>query len=268
MSDSLINLLKQLNFTENESKLYITLLKNGACTGYEASKLSGVPRSKVYGLIESLLSSGSIEMCNDDKTPLYKAIPIDRLQEKIRDSVDQLLNEIGKEASKVTQPREDERIWKIVDYDGILTKTVDMIRSASNQLYVQIWTDELDDRIVEAINDKIDEIEDAIIVLYDMSGQYQTNLKKFYRHGFEHGKIDDIGHRWITVAYDKQEMLHSFIQNEHVAEAIYTKNKSMVFFADEYIYHDAACLRIVQRLGDKIAEEFGGLENIRDVLDY
>ena len=45
--DDIINLLRKFDFTESEAKAYITLIQNGSCTGYELSKLSGVPRSKI-----------------------------------------------------------------------------------------------------------------------------------------------------------------------------------------------------------------------------
>ena len=47
----LINTLKEFKFTESEAKVYISLLQNGPCTGYELSKVSGVARSKIYNIL-------------------------------------------------------------------------------------------------------------------------------------------------------------------------------------------------------------------------
>ena len=38
-----------------ETRVYTTLLEKGNLTGYEVSKISGVPRSKVYNILEKLL---------------------------------------------------------------------------------------------------------------------------------------------------------------------------------------------------------------------
>ena len=51
---SVIELLKNFQFTESEAKVYVTLTQYGPQTGYEVSKTSGVPRSKVYNILESL----------------------------------------------------------------------------------------------------------------------------------------------------------------------------------------------------------------------
>ena len=50
---SVIELLKNLQLTESEAKVYVALSQYGPQTGYEVSKTSGVPRSKVYNILES-----------------------------------------------------------------------------------------------------------------------------------------------------------------------------------------------------------------------
>ncbi|HBG2813916.1 TPA: helix-turn-helix domain-containing protein, partial [Clostridioides difficile] len=54
--DNIINELQNIGFTKYESQIYISLLKESPLTGYEISKLSGVPQSKVYENITKLLN--------------------------------------------------------------------------------------------------------------------------------------------------------------------------------------------------------------------
>jgi len=53
MSD-LAQRLKELKLTEYESKVYCALVEGGALTAEEISKTSGVPLTRVYGVLESL----------------------------------------------------------------------------------------------------------------------------------------------------------------------------------------------------------------------
>jgi sugar-specific transcriptional regulator TrmB len=266
--EKIISLLKQFGFTENDAKVYIALLKNGECTGYEASKLSGVPRSKVYGDIERLINRGAIEICGGDKTPLYRAQPVERLTMSIRNHTDDLLTELRDEAGKYSSPRDDEKLWQIEEYDSIIAKALEMIEGAESQISIQIWMEDLDSRIEDALNRKFEEIDDMLVVLYDITGRYECGLKKFYKHGFEYRRLQDVGHRWLTLACDRSEVLYSSVTNRDAAEAMYTRNRSMVFFADEYVYHDAACLRLIDRLRPEITKEFGDVNEVLDVLDY
>ena len=56
---SMIAQLREFGFTESEAKVYVALLEGGAVSGYEASKLSGVARSKIYTILEALIQRGA-----------------------------------------------------------------------------------------------------------------------------------------------------------------------------------------------------------------
>ena len=57
---SMIAQLREFGFTESEAKVYVALLEGGAVSGYEASKLSGVARSKIYTILEALIQRGAV----------------------------------------------------------------------------------------------------------------------------------------------------------------------------------------------------------------
>lgn len=50
--ETIIQIMKKYDFSEMETRVYTTLLEKGNLTGYEVSKISGVPRSKVYNILE------------------------------------------------------------------------------------------------------------------------------------------------------------------------------------------------------------------------
>ena len=50
--------LEKLGFSQNEAKVYITLLRNKRLNGYEIAKLSGVSRSLVYEVVNRLVGKG------------------------------------------------------------------------------------------------------------------------------------------------------------------------------------------------------------------
>lgn len=265
--EKMINLLRRFNFNESEAKVYITLLQSGPCTGYEASKLSGVPRSKIYNILEILTNRGVLVKSDGEKSTLWRAEPINHLKNLIKSSMEDSLKELDEEAQKFESPKEDEKIWHLFDYKSIINKCLEMIQQAKSKVLVQIWIDDLDDRLTECLNEKIYEMKQVLIILYDSSEKYNTQLKKFYPHGFEEEKMRDFGHRWITITCDGKEMTYALIRNSMVSEAIYTKNESMIFFADEYIYHDAYCLRLIERFGDQIRKEFGeDMGGVRDIF--
>lgn len=264
--ERMIQVLKRFNFTESEVKVYVTLLQNGMQTGYEVSKASGVPRSKVYNVLEMLINRGVVVTSQGNRTVMYKAEPIQRLTNLIQASVEEGIRELEQEAKRYTHIFDDEQIWKLYEYQSILDKCKDMICSAEKELMVQIWQPELVGSIEQFLLKKEKELK-LLVILYDKEEKYQTSLKQIYRHGFEGDKLQETGYRWITVVADEKEMLHASVRNTASCEAIYTRNASMIFFAKEYVLHDAYCLRLIDALSKHVQEQFGdNMEGVRDVF--
>lgn len=65
--------LKRLGLSEYESKVYITLVREGTLTGINASKASGVPQGKIYETLYKLMEKGFASVMNA-KPKLFKAI--------------------------------------------------------------------------------------------------------------------------------------------------------------------------------------------------
>ncbi len=260
-------ILREFRFTESEVKVYLTLVQNGPCSGYELSKLSSVPRSKIYNILEGLLQRGVLSSSQTDKATLYRAEPVAQLAEILRSNTSELLGRLEEAGAGLAAPRDDEQIWHLYDYHGVKGRCCQLIESAQRQVMVQIWAEDLDPRLEDCLNRKRRAIDKVLVVLYDPLGRYETRLEKFYRHGFEQEKLMDQGSRWITVTVDGEEMLHATIQGDKLVDGICTRNKGMVFFATEYVAHDAYCLRLIDHLREQVTSEFGTkMEGVRDIF--
>lgn len=264
----LINELKNMQFSEAEAKVYTTLLRHGGSTGYEISKHSGVPRSKIYNHIEGLVGKGVLEAFNDGKTTYYKAISPEELVKLTRRSVNNTLESFEYLASNLPRQEENSGIWEIEDYNRLVLKALDIIENAQESLYIQIWTNELDPEITAAINRKISQLDKTVIILYDREQKYKTELKKFYPHGFEVERLEDMKHRWITVVADEESFLYSAILFNNEVSGIYSRNKILSFFAREYVQHDAYCVRLIDKFHHEIVAEYGeSMDGIRNIFE-
>jgi sugar-specific transcriptional regulator TrmB len=261
------SLFKNFGFNESDGKVYLTLLQYGESTGYEVSKLSGVPRSKVYNVLKKLLLRGIIAVTEDEKTSRYKAEPVNQVIALLKNSVDDDLCRLGEEIRRIERPKPDERIWHLKNYDSIKTKCLELIAQSKKELLVQIWMDDLDERLEQNILERQEKLDRAVVILYDTERRYNTRLKKYYPHGFEHDKLIEAGCRWLTIASDKREMVYATIFSENAVDAVFTRNHNMVFFANEYILHDAYCLRLIEKITSQVKNTFGeDMEGIRDVF--
>lgn len=260
------NLFKLFGFNESEAKVYLALIQNGPSTGYEVSNLSGVPRSKVYHVLKKMVFRGTLVMGQGEKTHLYSALPVEQLVTLISSVMQDSLRELETVVRKLEKPSNDDRIWNLKEYQSIMNKCCNLISRSKSKILIQIWANELNQRIECCIKEKQAELRDVLVILYDENRRYNTQLQHFYPHGFERDKMIDAGFRWITVVSDGEEMIHATIFSKQTAEAVYTKNKNMVFFATEYVLHDAYCLRLINKIGAQVRDTFGeDMEGIRDV---
>lgn len=265
--DKTIVLLKNFGFTTSEAKAYISLFQNGPSSGYELSKVSGVPRSKIYNILETLFQKGYVTNAQDGNVLLYKAEPIEHIARLIKNTTEDKLDMLLQEMSNFKTPSDNEQIWNLKGYKSIINKCLELIENSKEEILIQVWSDDLTERLENILIEKQDILGRVLVIFYDSNGIYNTRIKKFYKHRFEKSKLADTGSRWITLTVDSKEMLHASIKNHNICEGIYTKNRGMVFFAKEYIIHDAYCLRLIDALGDRVKEVFGeNMEGIRDVF--
>lgn len=79
-----IEKLMQFNLSRQEAIVYLCLWEHGKLSGYEASKLTGISRSNVYGALNVLADKGAA-IVMEANTTLYSAVsPEEFLENKIR----------------------------------------------------------------------------------------------------------------------------------------------------------------------------------------
>lgn len=81
--DEIIENLKELGFNSYEAKVYLALLKKYPVTGYEVSKMSGVPQSRAYDTLKSL-EKDKIVVANNSKPVTYTPIKPSELTQRLK----------------------------------------------------------------------------------------------------------------------------------------------------------------------------------------
>lgn len=131
---SMIAQLREFGFTESEAKVYVALLEGGAVSGYEASKLSGVARSKIYTILEALIQRGAVLSSSDGRATLYRAESPAHLAELLRGEMDRGLRNLALAAEGLVCGQNDERIWHLGSWESARSRCLRMIREAREQV--------------------------------------------------------------------------------------------------------------------------------------
>lgn len=133
--------LMQTGFTKHESMLYVTLCREGELTGYEASKITGIPRSNAYLGLAGLSDKGGAYKL-EGETAKYAAVPTTELIENLKRRLKEVIKVIEEEIPEVnTKP---DCFLTINGSQQILDKMKNLINQSKQRVYISISRDQLE----------------------------------------------------------------------------------------------------------------------------
>lgn len=266
MIDNKINLLNRIGLTDAEAKTYIALLQKGELSGYEASKVSAVPRSKIYNVLESLIYKGFVLFSEGLKGNRYMAVPMDEVSDKINYETSSTLKNLKEELKEWSAKTNLEYIWHIKEYSNVFTKCRKIIENTKEELFLQIWEEDLPE-IIHELKILEEKKINLGVVYYSKTNKSIVPLKKYYPHGLAEEKYKEMGGRWITLVSDSREVIFGQILNNSTAEVIWTESPPMIFMAKEYVKHDIYFFKSAALFKDQMEKELGfEFNKIREIF--
>ncbi|MBI5390393.1 hypothetical protein HZB02_02810 [Candidatus Woesearchaeota archaeon] len=103
-------ILKQIGLTDNESKVYITLLKAGNSSVSKLAKESGLYRPYVYDTLKRLLEKGLVSFFSRDNKKFFKAAQPSQLLEREKEKIQELEKAIPTFEAFLTVPKENANV--------------------------------------------------------------------------------------------------------------------------------------------------------------
>ncbi|OPY32612.1 MAG: Sugar-specific transcriptional regulator TrmB [Methanomassiliicoccales archaeon PtaU1.Bin124] len=101
MFDRSVPELVRLGMTEYEARVYSSLVGLGEGTARQVHEACGVPRPRVYDILESLESKGYVEVWQG-KPKYYRAVPPDRLMRLLREDLEDSMRTASSELQELS----------------------------------------------------------------------------------------------------------------------------------------------------------------------
>lgn len=209
----LIEALSKIGFTRHESILYITLCQEGELTGYEAAKISGLPRSNVYLALAGLVEKGGAYIC-EGEAARYTPVPVEELVANTRRQLSEVLDYLQKHIPK--RKTSSEPYITITDKKQIVNKIKNIISQARERVYLAMAPYEL-----ELVREELTEaIAKGLKVVIITTEPFTINGATIYHIQNQPGQI-----RLIS---DSANVLTGDFGGEAEPSCLYSRNKNLI----------------------------------------
>ncbi|MFD1850782.1 TrmB family transcriptional regulator [Oceanobacillus bengalensis] len=247
-------MLQQFGFTQYESQVYTSLITiNQALDATAIVKRSGVPRSKVYEVLNRLVVRGIVLEATVEKKRQYTALPMEMLIEKLKTDFELNIEELRK--IEVEEVEVDDRVWTLKDNQSITSVIKELSKEATKSIFISAWADDLQNYLpllekkyqggLEVVIHVIGKINTIIPTVYTLIPNQSHNM-------LERGRI---------LIVDDREMLFAGME-EGSWQAIRTQSPPLVKFFTEFFYHDVVLTKITERYHNIVMED----EDIKKML--
>ncbi|MBQ9991425.1 MAG: TrmB family transcriptional regulator [Lachnospiraceae bacterium] len=129
-----IERLMRFHLSRQEALIYLCLIEHGQLTGYEASKLTGVSRSNVYGSLSTLVDKGAAMVQEAGNPTYYNAVGIEEFLDNQLRSLEKDREYLLTHMPKMIQSTEG--YLTIQGANNILDKAFHMISGCEMRLYL------------------------------------------------------------------------------------------------------------------------------------
>ncbi len=228
----ILECLVKAGFTRHEALLYVTLCKEGALTGYEASKLSGIPRSNAYLALAGLADKGGAFRI-EAETSRYAAVPapemISCLQRRQKEVFDFIEKNIPLREEK------PEPYYTITGAENIIGKMCYIIDHARERVYISTSAAELEYVRKELTAACARKLKVVIITSEDFCMKEAI----IYRNEKQPGQI-----RLIA---DTAHVLTGEINESGESAALYSRNRNLIDLIRDSLKNEITLIKIKQR---------------------
>ncbi|WP_321491715.1 helix-turn-helix domain-containing protein [uncultured Desulfobacter sp.] len=226
--------MKALGFSAYECKAYLALLEEYPLNGYALSKASGVPRSRIYEVLKSLIDKQMVFEQDDGKsktyTPMDPEIFIKKLQSRFQGIFQDLTEYAG---NLYRQPKQENRLMVIQGRDNILSFLAVLIKGAQQRIAVSIWDEELN-----ALTNELDAALARGVMLRGIYFGSDNVYKDLVPHRRLQRYMAEKKERFLSAIVDHSHAVSGVVSRGVNSTATWTRDEGFIEVSEDYIAHD------------------------------
>jgi len=247
--DELIAQLKELGFTEYEAKAYTALVQKSHISAYQVSKNSGIPRARIYDILDVLVEKGLVlkEEAVDQTT--YCSIPVEMFLQQIQQRWQSNFTSISDQLERL-ESKEQEAEPKVLMLKGrqtIINYCQSLLKKAEKKVLLSMW-----EEMYEALREDIYEVAEQVAV-HGITLYVDEPVSSIDRHRMTYYTKKSSTPHWFILSIDGQEMIYGHSPS-NLETAFITNDPVHIYLLEDYIWHDVLINRLLRRDDHELEE--------------
>ena len=247
-TQEIIERMASLGFSLYEAKAYCALLQKSPLNGHEASRLAGIPPSKIYETLQRLHQKGAVLVYESDPV-MYAPTPYPDLLANIRAGVNQAVSSLEEGFAQFASASDNGLTWSLSGQANVLSAMLRTIEHAQQQVFAGLWDEEL-----PALGDALRAAHARGVELHvAVYGSYNLGVPNTYDLTLcgqsERQRLG--GRRLAALVGDRGEAVFAEWNDTGDAQAILTHNRVLTLLCVEYVKGDIMGRVLINELGEE-----------------
>jgi HTH-type transcriptional regulator, sugar sensing transcriptional regulator len=244
---------KRLGLSDHEIRVYLSLLKHESSSGYQLSKNSNVPTSKIYQVIKKLLGEGLI-IATDSRPVKYAACPPEDVVRKLSADFSACISDLNRNLKLFTRktPVQDHLAWNIIGRESILSKAKECISASKDAVFIAAWQNELKSLRTLLIGAEKRGVRIKIVCY----GKTTITSGIIYSHRPTDYPYRERGERRFTLAVDNEIAVIANLSKTS-SSGLHTKNYGLVHLIRDFIIHEIYIILVENALPKEVSDVVG-----------
>jgi Cd2+/Zn2+-exporting ATPase len=239
--------LVRVGFSEYEAKAYLALLRKNPVTGYELSKLSGVPRSMIYEVVGKLTTRGAAMTLRTGGSSKYAPVPAEQFLDQVQREHEELVSGLKSELTQMTASPDLEHVWNIEGRPNIIARANEMIGQAEGVIYLALLPATFPD-LQMALEDAVQRGLKVVVYTTGMVDLPGAKVAVARVSQESSGQASGLG---LILVIDGEEVLIAEWPAIGEAQASWTSSPLLVFIAEHHLRTDLYLPQILSLLDDQ-----------------
>jgi len=236
--ESVVEKLQRIGLTEYEAKAYLSLLKDHLNSATKLSEKSGVPRTKIYSVLESLERKGWILIYSGIPL-LFKAVDPRDVFKKVKKDYEEFLGAI--QTTLKEEVKEMKEKFMILKFDVGLGSLKEEVKKAKT-----IWISNATTEFLKKMSDAFSK--DAMVKVLLFPGERKINGKNV--------QFKEAGAKIVCMVRNKEVPSMSVILDESRTFTVFEDPVDHRYIVDEMLYDECSkCFAEWYNLGWDAAKE-------------